>query len=697
MTTSLINKVTIRKFAELLHARAASALADTGDPGVLHLCTMGPNDKALCTVAVSVGDIDRTVEVAVSNAEAGRNVYVEARTVRPGLPGERGKAGATVGVFAFVIDHDADTGKAGHYLNGTASAVVETSPGNSHSWLFLERALSADGAKSIGNAIRKASGADACTGVVTQPYRVPGTPNYPDAKKVARGRTVVATRLLRSTDKVWSVDDLAAAFHTKTALRLKMETAQPTEKVTGALNGGGPTRTAPRIPTAVKLKVTRKASPKMDRSRQFQAAVAAAVRAGMTPDELEALLRQHPEGCASKYLDGGDRLRQEIDRSYDKVRAPADDNDTAEPTGGRELDGAALLDDVRAFLARFVIYPSEEAHTAHTLWVVHTHFMDSWESTPRLAFLSAEPESGKTRALEVSNLLVPNPVDAVNVSASYLFRKVAAGAPTILFDEIDTVFGTRNGNATNNEDIRGLLNAGHRRGAVAGRCVVQGNTVLTEELPAYAAVALAGLGDLPDTILSRAIIVRMNRRAPGERVEPFRARLHTKEGHALRDRLIAWTKGTRITGWPTLPDEVTDRAADCWEPLIAVADLAGGKWPGTARAAAIALVTRLVEDRREASLGLRLLSDMRVVLGKDPHKTTVAILDRLQKLDESPWTDIKGKPLTDRGLAVRLRHYGIKPVVLKTGPKSTARGYRKDDFADAWHRYLPPLPSSGEA
>ena len=92
------------------------------------------------------------------------------------------------------------------------------------------------------------------------------------------------------------------------------------------------------------------------------------------------------------------------------------------------------------------------------------------------------------------------------------------------------MFGGRPGNASNNEDIRGLLNAGHRRGAVAGRCVAQGNTVTTEELPAYAAVALAGIGDLPDTIFSRAIIVRMNRRAPGERVEPFRARLHTKQG-----------------------------------------------------------------------------------------------------------------------------------------------------------------------
>jgi hypothetical protein len=174
--------------------------------------------------------------------------------------------------------------------------------------------------------------------------------------------------------------------------------------------------------------------------------------------------------------------------------------------------GAELFDDVHAFLGRFIAYPSAHAQVAHVLWVAHTHLMAIWEATPRLAFLSPEPASGKTRALEISELLVPRPVEAVNVSASYLFRKVgdAAGLPTILYDEIDTVFGPK---AKENEELRGLLNAGHRRGAVAGRCVVRGRTVETEEIPAYCAVALAGLGDLPDTILTRSVIVKMRRRA----------------------------------------------------------------------------------------------------------------------------------------------------------------------------------------
>ena len=199
------------------------------------------------------------------------------------------------------------------------------------------------------------------------------------------------------------------------------------------------------------------------------------------------------------------------------------------PTAPMPENGVRLLDDVEAFLARFVAYPSEAARVAHALWIAHTWFMDAWDSTPRIAFLSPEPGSGKTRALEVTEPLVPRPVHAVNTTPAYLFRKVSdeAGPPTILYDEIDTVFGPK---AKDNEDIRGMLNAGHRKGAIAGRCVIRGKIVETEELPAYCAVALAGLDDLPDTIMTRSVVVRMRRRAPTERVEPWRRRDQRRRG-----------------------------------------------------------------------------------------------------------------------------------------------------------------------
>lgn len=365
------------------------------------------------------------------------------------------------------------------------------------------------------------------------------------------------------------------------------------------------------------------------------------------------------------------------------IVAPAAEEPAREPH-----DGAELLQEVFDLLGRFVAYPGEAAHVAHALWIAHTHLMDAWESTPRIAFLSPEPGSGKTRALEVSELLVPRPVEAINATPAYLFRKVSdpAGPPTLLYDEIDTLFGPR---AKDNEEIRGVLNAGHRRGAVAGRCVVRGKVIETEELPAYCAVALAGLGDLPDTLLSRSVIVRMRRRAPHEVVAPFRRREHAPAGHALRDRLASWAEGAPIpSDWPEMPEGIADRDADVWEALLAVADAAGGDWPERARVSAVSLVS--LSKAATPSLGVLLLSDLRAVFGEREVMSTETILEALHAVEEAPWGDLRGKPLDPRGLANRLRQYSVRSKQVRVG-ETTMKGYARGDLWDAWVRYLPPL------
>jgi hypothetical protein len=351
-----------------------------------------------------------------------------------------------------------------------------------------------------------------------------------------------------------------------------------------------------------------------------------------------------------------------------------------------EPSGEMVLEAVHRFLGRFVSYPSEHAHDAHALWCVHTHLMHLWDSTPRLAFLSPEPASGKTRAMEITSLLVPNPVLAVNVSPNYLFRKVGAGAVTLLYDEIDTVFGPK---AKDSEDIRGLLNAGHHKGAVAGRCVVRGAIVVAEEIPAFAPLAIAGLNWLPDTLMSRSIIIRMRPRAAGEAIEHYRIRVHTKQGAGVYRLIDAWAATqteVKDTDWPELPKEVQDRDADCWEPLVFIADAAGGSWPQRARQAAVALVA--AGQDREASLGKRLLADLRTVFDGVDKLPTKSILHRLIEIEESPWGDIRGKPLDERGLAHRLRQYSIRSGNIQIGD-ARPKGYRREDFVDAWTRYLP--------
>ena len=360
-------------------------------------------------------------------------------------------------------------------------------------------------------------------------------------------------------------------------------------------------------------------------------------------------------------------------------------------------DGAGLLDDTRDFIKRFCAFPDGHCLTAVTLWAAHTHMVGRFHTTPRLALLSPEPASGKTRVLEVLELLVPEPMLSLSASPAAVFRTLASRQITLLFDEVDAIWSKR-GKDDNHEDLRALLNAGYKRGATIPRCVGPKHEV--QAFTVYCSVALAGLGDLPDTIMSRAIIIRMRRRAPGEYVEPFRTRTHEPEGRAVRDRLALWADAVGVLvgeAWPELPVGIVDRPAEVWEPLVAVADAAGGDWPRLAREACIELC-KVAEDRR-VSLGIRLLSDLRVIFGEADALHTETILEALHQgkgLDpDAPWGELQGKPLSVRGLANILKPYAVSSQKVTIHGRSL-QGYRRDPLWDAWVRYLPSVPAQAE-
>jgi hypothetical protein len=240
--SDLIDESTIRKFIAQYHAWAGAAHAGIDLPAVVQLVSKAPDDRGMSVQAFKIGDVDGMVEAALINAGSGRNVYIEGRTVRPGRPSERGKIERTVGLHAYCIDRDHDTGKAGRALNGDASATVQTSANNTQEWIALSRALSPNVAKRLGELIRKGVGADHATGNIVQPYRVPGTPNYPDAKKRARGRTVVATKLIAISDRLWDPAEIETEFSTA---ETQPEKAQPRGKAAGALNRTGVTLVPP--------------------------------------------------------------------------------------------------------------------------------------------------------------------------------------------------------------------------------------------------------------------------------------------------------------------------------------------------------------------------------------------------------------------------------------------------------------------
>lgn len=362
-----------------------------------------------------------------------------------------------------------------------------------------------------------------------------------------------------------------------------------------------------------------------------------------------------------------------------------------EAATGDILTAGALLDRITAFIGKYVVVSDDQA-VAVALWVLHTHVADASEVAAYLAAVSAEKRSGKSRLMEVVGLLVPRPLAAANATEAALFRALAdKPCPTLMLDEIDTIFGP---NARKeNEALRGLINAGHRRGTPVLRCVGDGSKQRVERFDVFGPKMLAGIGDLPDTVDDRSIVIRMKRRAPDETVDRFRRREVEPIGGALRQQLAAWG-GPHVAelqdAWPHLPDDLDDRAADVWEPLFAIADLAGGPWPEKARGAALVLSGGR-EGADEVTLGVRLLHDIRDVFDRAgvDHLSSAQLVDALCALEEAPWGDMFGNRLDPRRLAKRLRPYGVAPKSVRLTDGTIPKGYTTDQFADAWQRYTP--------
>lgn len=365
---------------------------------------------------------------------------------------------------------------------------------------------------------------------------------------------------------------------------------------------------------------------------------------------------------------------------------------------GTASDGEQLLDDLREYLTRFVAFPSPEAADAIAAWIVHCHALDAFDTTPRLALLSPEPGSGKTRVLEVIEPIVPNGMPTFNASAAVLFRSMTmedehgdTRRPTVLLDEADTIFGPRA--SKDHEDLRGFINAGYRRGANAQRVAMVGKRAEIETFPAFAAVAIAGLDDLPDTVMTRSIVIRMRRRSSDEVVSPYRRRTYATEAAALHERCNRWG-GSHYEALShvidDLPEGIEDRAADIWEPLILIGDTAGPSWSKRIRAAAQSIVGQ--SRSTGETLGIRLLADLRAVFGSDEHLASTTILERLNGLDDAPWGDLRGRPLDARGLSQRLRKYGVTSKSVRVDGV-TVKGYDRGDLADPWKRYLPDVAS----
>jgi uncharacterized protein DUF3631/Toprim domain-containing protein len=351
-----------------------------------------------------------------------------------------------------------------------------------------------------------------------------------------------------------------------------------------------------------------------------------------------------------------------------------------------------LLDEVLAFVDRYVVLPGDHERFAQALWVAHTYAFDGAHATPYLLVLSAEKRSGKTRDLEALGLLVAKPWPVIGASEAAIFRKIDRDRPTMLFDEVDALWGS---NTERTEPLRAVLNAGNRPGAAVARCTGEGGSTV-EDFGIYCPKALFGIdnGRIPDTQRDRSIVIRMVRKTNAEPVERFRHRVADKEAQLLRRELAGWAAGAAVDlllqAEPDLPLDLDDRAAEAWEPLLAIADMAGGDWPAKARSAALALSGDV--DRDEVTIGALLLGAIRDAFGEVDRITTIELLAKINADEELPfggWSD--GNGLDGRRLAKLLKPYKVKPRSIRLDDE-VAKGYLRSQFEEVWERWLP-LPA----
>ena len=346
------------------------------------------------------------------------------------------------------------------------------------------------------------------------------------------------------------------------------------------------------------------------------------------------------------------------------------------------------LDDIRALVESYIVATGHQLD-AISLWVAHTHAIDGADCTPYLNVSSAEKESGKTRLLECLDLVVARPWLTSRTTAAALARKVDKDVPTLLLDESDSAFKSGEEYA---ETLRGVLNSGYRRSGKVTVCFGQGTNMDTRDLSTFAPKTIAGLGHLPDTVASRSIPIRLKRRAAHEPVQRFKLKDALREARPIHEALERWAPAAidplRISD-PVEPFELADRAAEVWEPLLAIADLAGRLWPERARAAAVALSGVGLTD--DESLDVKLLRDIRQAFGDRGHLPSTDLVAALVALEEAPWGSLNdGKALTARGLARMLSRYSLGPKSIRADG-TVYKGYSLEAFRDAWSRYTPDL------
>lgn len=343
------------------------------------------------------------------------------------------------------------------------------------------------------------------------------------------------------------------------------------------------------------------------------------------------------------------------------------------------VNGETLLNRIEAISTKFVIC-DQHTRTATTLWIVLTWLSEHVDCLPIANITAPEKNCGKTTLLSFIGKLAFQPLTTSNITSSALFRAIEKWQPTLLIDEADSF-------ADEDEAIRGIINAGHTKdSAFVIRC--SGDDHEPKRFSVWGPKAMSGIGKRAGTIQSRSIELRLRRKMPGESTS--RIKTGKAEFEVLQQHIARWTKDISATlrdMEPDFPETLQNRDADNWEPLFAIADCAGGRWPKMTREAAL----DSIKSDENMSVAQELISDIKDIFeSKHSDKIfTADLLDALINIEDSPWATFnRGKSLSARQLAKHLKGYGIKSGDMRIGI-DVKKGYLLSNFKDAFDRYLP--------
>ena len=349
------------------------------------------------------------------------------------------------------------------------------------------------------------------------------------------------------------------------------------------------------------------------------------------------------------------------------------------------IDPAKLLDDIAHTIQRFIVLDKCQAQTA-ALWVSACWFVDVIDCAPIALINAPEKACGKTQLLTVLARLAPRTAQASGISPSVLFRMIEAYQPTLFIDEIETVL-------KENEELRGLINAGHTRdSSYVWRSVAKGDDFEPKRFTVWGMKAIAGINAirLAETVTSRAIVFELRRKTASESVERLRC-AETGLFQALASKLARFAEDYTSEvkqARPDLPDALGDREQDNWEPLLQIASVVGGHWLDTALNAALRLSN---ETQTSISSSNELLADIQEVFetNKVIKITSTELINALCEDTEKSWaTYNRGKQLSPRQLSNKLKPYGITSKTIRTNNYETAKGFESEQFNDAFARYL---------